>query len=157
MTKLRRAFDELRLACSDPDFVGNCVSEQSKIIKSTGHEDDGDENRILQGDDAEEASGDVTRSTHSILPEAWIEPLPNALKPSEYMTKMLAAVARESYPTLEQLRFLAVFVCQLDTVKAEEQQEVEWRLRTHAAIVQDCPSSHHRRCLGCNTGGQGSG
>ena len=119
MATLESAFDALRVASMDPEFVGKCVSEQTNAIKSTGHVMDDDENSILQRDEADEASGEVTRSLHSILPEGWVEPLPNALKPSEYLTKLLSEVAEEYCPTLEQLRFLAVLVWLLDTMQAE--------------------------------------
>ena len=42
------------------------------------------------------------------------------MKPSAYITKLLADVDNNKYPTQEQLQLLAVFVGFLDQVKAEE-------------------------------------
>ena len=119
----------------DPDFVGKCVSEQTSAIKSTGHEVDIDEHNVVQANDAEEASGEVARSVESILPDGWIEPVANSLMPSEYLTKLLAEVDRKYYPTLEQLRCLAVLVSLLDIVKEEETQQIDWQSRTQKVVM----------------------
>ena len=110
----------------DADFIGKCICDQSNAIRSTGHEVDIDEHNVVQADDAQEVSGEVVRSVEGILPHGWIEPVGNSLKPSEYLTKLLAEVDRKYYPGLEQLRFLAVLACLLDTVKEEEAQQMQW-------------------------------
>ena len=68
----------------------------------------------------DETSGDIVSHGDSVVPHGWIEPLPDALTPSQYLTKLLAATQAKSRPTREQLQFLAVFVAMLDIVKLEE-------------------------------------
>ena len=135
LARLHAAFDGLRVACREPDFVGNCVTEQTRAIKGTGHEVEIDEHNVILANDAEEASGEVARSLETILPVGWIEPVANSLTPSQYITKLLAEVERKYYPTLEQLRFLAVLASVLDTVKEEEDQQMQWPLRTQKVLM----------------------
>ena len=135
VASLQSAFDGLREACMDSEFVGKCVAEQTNVIKGTGFEDDPNEDNIIQAEEGDEASGEVSGSMNSILPEGWIESELNTLKPSEYITKLLAEVAKEVYPTLQQLCFLAVLVNLLDIIKAEEEHQIEWRLRTQKVLM----------------------
>ena len=85
--------------------------------------------------DADSSSGLCGPSTDPAFPQGWIEPEPDALTPSEYLTRLLAAAINAKYPTREQLQILAVFVNQLDKVKAEESGCIPWKLRTQIFIL----------------------
>ena len=91
-------------------FVGECLLEQTRVAKQSGQtgweedEEEGDNNDV----------GIAVASRDSVLPEGWIEPASDSMKPSAYITKLLAGVDKNKYPTQEQLQLLAVFVDFLD-------------------------------------------
>ena len=57
------------------------------------------------------------------------------MQPSAYITKLLAAVKKNKYPTREQLQVLAVFVDFLDQVYAEEREGLPWKQRLQIVIL----------------------
>ena len=57
------------------------------------------------------------------------------MQPSAYITKLLAEVEKDKYPTQEQLQVLAVFVDFLDQVKAEELEGLPWKQRLQIVIL----------------------
>ena len=114
---LRSACAALHLACQEPNFIGECLVEQSRIIREAGH--DPAVEHYEQEDDLD-AGGTVARSIDSVLPQGWVEPAFDTISPSQYITKMLSEVDEQRYPTREQLQVLAVFAQQLNEVKEQE-------------------------------------
>ena len=130
LAHVQTACAALRSACEDPDFVGDCIQQQSRIIQDAQKE-------RQQANDEDDALdwGVAQTSLDSVLPQGWIEPAPNSMTPSGYLTKLLSEVSDGHYPTRKQLHVLAVFVEHLDIVKQQEDEGVPWNLRVQLVIL----------------------
>ena len=132
LAHVQTACAALRRACEDQDFVGDCIQQQSRIIQEAQKE------RQQANDEDAELNADwgvALTSLDSVLPQGWIEPAPNSMTPSGYLTKLLSEVSDGHYPTRKQLHVLAVFVEHLDIVKKQEDEGVPWNLRVQLVIL----------------------
>ena len=87
LPSVQSAFVALREACAGEEFVGDCLVQQTRIIKEGYVEPE-------VADDADgELDGDwgvALTSVDGILPEGWVEPALDSMTPSEYLTKLLS-------------------------------------------------------------------
>lgn len=132
LTDVHNACVDLRNACASEGFVGNCLVEQTSLIRGAP----ADCHQADDADDVLDAHWGVTlTSVNSILPVGWIEPAYDSMTPSGYLTKLLSELPDRHYPTRQQLEVLAVCVEHLDIVKMQESDGVPWELRVQLVIL----------------------
>ena len=140
LTALLQTTRRLEELSSDPSQMKRLKSMQAEAFKerSAAMHDEPDE---AEAELQPEVDVGIVNEKEEAPPVVWVEPPPGVMMPSEYTKLYLqatiaakqnagSAASKIKLPNLQQQRWLALCVGQLDVILSEEQRQVPWKDRT---------------------------